>query len=380
MSHTELTLLATGDLILPERDPDWLFDETRQVLQSADVVVGHVESFNTLRGHHATAEPGTGYTPRDPRVLEAIPRAGFHVATMAHNHAYDGGPAAIEDTRDVLLANGMLTTGAGMNLDEARTPAILERDGVRFGFLSYNCVGPRASWAMSTKAGAAYVHVLTHYENEVAGPGLPPTSTYTFVAADSLNAMHNDIAGLRERVDIVTVSMHIGLVHVPDGKLADYERPLTRAAIDAGADVVVGHHAHALRGVEVYKGRPIYHGLGNFVTVMKPVESNPDAQKWNQMRYRLGLTPFEPDPEYPTYRFLPEAKNTMIASVSVGKDGVHAAGFIPCWVKPNAQPVLVGGTPKGKEVAAYVQSLNDKSGLQAEFRWDGDRVIFLAAD
>ena len=52
---------------------------------------------------------------------------------------------------------------------------------------------------------------------------------------------------------IVTVAMHVGLVHVPDGKLADYERPLTRAAIDAGADVVVGHHAHALRGVEVYK-------------------------------------------------------------------------------------------------------------------------------
>ena len=267
-----------------------------------------------------------------------------------------------------------------MNLNEARTPAILERDGVRFGFLSYNCVGPRASWAMSTKAGAAYVHVLTHYENEVAGPGLPPTSTYTFVAADSLNALHDDIAGLRERVDIVTVSMHIGLVHVPDGKLADYERPLTRAAIDAGADVVVGHHAHALRGVEVYKGRPIYHGLGNFVTVMKPVANNPDAQKWNEMRYRLGLTPFEPDPEYPTYRFLPEAKNTMIASVSVGKDGVRAAGFIPCWVNPKAQPVVVGATPKGEEVAAYVQSLNDKSGLHADFRWDGDRVLFLTAD
>jgi len=170
MSRTALTLLATGDLILPERDPDWLYDETRQVLQSADVVVGHVESFNTLRGHHATAEPGTGYPPRHPRVLEAIPRAGFHMATMAHNHTYDGGPAAIEDTRDVLRANGMLTTGAG----------------------------------------AAYVHVLTHYENEVAGPGLPPTSTYTFVAADSLNAMHDDIAALRERVDIVTAFRDAG--------------------------------------------------------------------------------------------------------------------------------------------------------------------------
>src|SRR6478609_8251277 len=114
MSRTELTLQATGDLILPEREPDWLFDEAREVLQSADVVVGRVESFNTLRGHHATAEPGTGYTPRDPRFLEAIPRAGFHVGTMAHNHSYDGGPAAIEDTRDVLRAGGMVTTGAGL--------------------------------------------------------------------------------------------------------------------------------------------------------------------------------------------------------------------------------------------------------------------------
>lgn len=60
MTRSELTLLATGALILPETEADWLFDEARDVLQSADVVVGHVESFNTLRGHHATAEPGTG--------------------------------------------------------------------------------------------------------------------------------------------------------------------------------------------------------------------------------------------------------------------------------------------------------------------------------
>ena len=376
MSQSQRTLLATGDLILPEGDADWVFDEARDALQAGDVVVGHVESFNSLRGHHATAEPGTGYTPRDPRILEAIPRAGFHVATMAHNHTYDGGPAAIEDTRAVLEAQGMVTTGAGLNLDEARAPAMVERDGLRFGFLSYNCVGPRASWAMSTKAGAAYVHVLTHYENEVAGPGLPPTSTYTFVAADSLNCMQEDIERLRAQVDVVTVSMHIGLVHVPDGKLADYERPLTKAAIDAGADIVVGHHAHALRGVEMYKGRPIYHGLGNFVAVSKPVQNNPDAQRWNEMRYRLGLVPFVPDPEYPTYRWLPEAKNTMIASVKVSKNGVESAGFIPCWVNPKAQPMALKHGAKAEEVAAYVQSLNEKSGLKAEFWWDGDRVCF----
>lgn len=133
MSRGELTLLATG----------------------------HVEFSNTLRGHHATAEPRRGYTPREPRVLEAIPRAVFHVATMAHHHGYDGGPAAIGDTCDMLLANGMPTTGAGMSLDEAHTPEVLERDGGRVGFLSYNCVGPRASWAMYTK-GAPRTCALSH--------------------------------------------------------------------------------------------------------------------------------------------------------------------------------------------------------------------------
>ena len=71
--------------------------------------------------------------------------------------------------------------------------------------------------------------------------------------------MEGDIHQLKRQVDVVVVVFHKGMVRIPV-KLAHYERQVSRAAIDAGADAVIGHHAHVLRGVEVYKGRPIYHG------------------------------------------------------------------------------------------------------------------------
>jgi len=150
----------------------------------------------------------------------------------------------------------------GMNLTEARQPAIVERQGLRLGFLSYNCVGPRESWAGRDRAGCAYVHVLTHYELDHASPGGPPT-VYTFAEPKTLECMAADIEALRQRVDVLTVALHKGLGHTP-AAVGMYERQVSKAAIDVGADVVMGHHAYILQGIEVYKDRPIFHGLGNF--------------------------------------------------------------------------------------------------------------------
>ena len=110
------------------------------------------------------------------------------------------------------------------------------------------------------KAGCAYVHVLTHYELDHASPGGPPR-IYTFADPDSLDRMADDIAALAKDVDVVAVSFHKGVGHTPV-IVAMYERPVAHAAIDAGADVVFGHHAHIMRGIENYRGRPIFHGLG----------------------------------------------------------------------------------------------------------------------
>jgi poly-gamma-glutamate synthesis protein (capsule biosynthesis protein) len=367
-------LLMTGDLVLDEPDPDFFFDHMRKTLWQGDVVVGHVETPYTRRGREldsdVPAEAG------DPDKLAALARAGFHVATLAGNHVADRGADGIEDTIAALRANDIASCGAGPDLDAARKPAVVERAGRRFGVLSYNCVGPRDSWAGPNKAGCAYVHTLSHYEPEGANPGGPP-KIYTFCEPSTVEAMQADVERLRSGVDVLVVAFHKGVVHTP-ALIAMYERPLARAAIEAGADVVIGHHAHILRGMEVYKGKPIFHGLGNFVVVTRAlnVQGNDHPARLAWAKRRQELFGFVPDPDYPTYPFHPEAKNAVLADCRLRDDGSLSPGFLPCWIQPTGQPEVLGRGERGQAVFDYVADISRRAGLKTEFAWDGDRVVF----
>jgi hypothetical protein len=372
VSTTSLKLMMVGDLILDEPDPDSFFEPARSTLQQADFLVGHVEVPHTRRGReNSTDVPAP---PSDPDNLAALKRAGFQVATLAGNHIYDAGPDGIEDTITMLRQLDIAAAGAGMNLAEARKPAIVESQGLKVGTLSYNCVGPKDSWANEKKAGCAYVQVITHYELDHASPGGTPR-IYTFAEPESTDAMLTDVEKLRREVDILIVALHKGIGHTP-AALAMYERPLAKATIDAGADIVLGHHAHILKGIEMYKGRPIYHGLGNFVTVTRAlnIEENPNPKRLEWARRRRELFGFEPDPNYPTYPFHPEARNAMIAVCEIGAEGVRKAGFIPCWVNPEGQPEICGDDERGRAVAYYVEQITMKAALLANFEWDGSWV------
>jgi poly-gamma-glutamate capsule biosynthesis protein CapA/YwtB (metallophosphatase superfamily) len=372
-----LNLMLVGDLILDEPKPDRFFDSSLETLGKADVLVGHVETPYTNRGQERGFDIPA--PPGDPRNLQALGRAGFHVATLAGNHISDVGPAGIEDTIRALRDQGIQTTGAGSSLEEARRPAILTRGGLRLGFLSYNCVGPRESWAGPSTPGCAYVRVITHYESDYAMPGGPP-SVYTFAEPETLEHMQSDIEKLRREVDVLVVALHKGLGHTP-ATLAMYERPIAKAAVEAGADIVAGHHAHILQGIEVYKGKPIFHGLGNFVTVTRAlsVEQNasPERRKWALRRRKLFG--FEPDPGYPTYPFHPEAKNAIIGWCELDAGVVRRAGFYSCWILPDGSPEVLGHDRRGEAVGEYVGKISRASGLGTEFHWDGDRVVFLEA-
>lgn len=367
------SLMMVGDLILDEPDPDFFFEPTRAVLLSADLLVGHVETPYTLRGTELQSDiPAEA---ADPGKIAALARAGFHAASLAGNHVYDRGAEGIEDTMAALRGNGIASFGAGQNLVEARQPAVLTRNGLRFGFLSYNCVGPRDSWAGAGKAGCAYVHVLSHYEQEGANPGGPPL-TYTFATPATLEAMQADIELLRAEVDVLVVALHKGLVHTP-AQLAMYERPVARAAIEAGADIVVGHHPHIARGIEFHEGRPIFHGLGNFVTVTRAlnVEKNAHPARLAWAERRRKLFGFTPDPECACYPFHPESRNTMIADFRIGAGGRVSAGFRPVWIRPSGQPEVLGDCERGRAVAAYVEKITSEAGMKAQFAWDGERVV-----
>ncbi len=363
--------MLLGDLILDEPEPDALFEPSRELLRSADLLIGQVEVPHSRRGTvQSTDVPAR---PSDPDNLGALGRVGLDIATLAGNHISDAGRDGIEDTIAGLRALGVATTGAGMSLDEARMPAIVGNVGV----LSYNCVGPRDGWARPSKAGSAYVEVLTHYELDHASPGGPPR-IYTFATPESLELMRADIAALRAQVAVVVVALHKGLGHVR-AQLAQYESDLARTAIDAGADVVVGHHAHILRGLEVYRGRPIFHGLGNFATVTRALSPantvTPEAAAW--AKRRVELFGFTPDPAMPTYPFNPESRHTMIGCCRIGTNGEIEAGFIPCWIDDDARPVPLG-PGEGDFVFKYVDAITREAGLETSYRWEGDVVRAFA--
>ncbi|MFR5733039.1 MAG: CapA family protein [Clostridium sp.] len=168
------------------------------------------------------------------------------------------------------------------------------------------------------------MQILTHHEpSPRATPGLP-ARVYTFPEPDSVEEMQEEIRAARKECDVLFVALHKGMVHT-HAELQMYEKPLAHAAIDAGADAVIGHHAHILRGIEVYRGKPIYHNLGNFVCVthaLTPTGDNNSPERLRWIAQRKKLFGFTPDPDMPFYAFNPESRKTMLARMEITKEGV----------------------------------------------------------
>jgi len=368
-----LRIAAVGDLIVDRPDPDEFFAASASVLRAADLTIGQLEVPHATTTAVATVDVPA--PPADPAHLAALARAGFDVLTLAGNHIADAGGEGIAETIAAVRGAGMATTGAGADLASATEPVILVRGGQTIGVLSFNCVGPTDSWATSRRPGGAYVRVYSHYEAIGANPGGPP-SVHTFADPASLAAMGEMISAIAARVDVLVVALHKGLVHVP-AELAAYETEIAHAAVDAGATMVVGHHAHILRGIEFYRGRAIFHGLGNFVTVtdaLTPSAANVDEQRrWAERRRRLFG--FEPDPRLPSwYPFHPESRNTAIAVLDVSPSGRLAWGVIPCWIDEGARPVPHGDDQRGRDVIDYIRRITAEEGFDTEFAWEGGEV------
>src|SRR5258706_8627966 len=165
---------------------------------------------------------------------------------------------------------GIPHAGAGKNLAEARAPVILERGGVRFGFLQRSSVyWPTNHEAREDAGGMAVIRGHTAYHVPVFKtrvgtpppnrPGVPP-DIITWADKVYLRAFTDDIAALRPRVDILVASCHWGLGR----DVLAYMTEIAHAAIDAGADLVIGHGPHDVLPIELYRGKPIFYGLGSF--------------------------------------------------------------------------------------------------------------------
>lgn len=372
----DLTLVALGDIILGDASQQYV-DVVKPVLLSADLRLGQLEVPYTER-----SEALSGLS-REPFRLEPL-QGCMDILTTSGNHLYDAGDAGIEDTLAWLDAHGILHTGSGMNLEEARRPAIFEKDGVRFGVLNYNCTGPKATHASETKPGGAYVRVHTSYSlGDVANPGGAPDETETFLEGKSLEWMCSDIRALREQCDVLAVYFHKGIVHKPI-KLADYETAIAHIAVEMGADVIFSSHSHILHGIEVFKGKTIYHGLGNGIAWVPSLSPNYqfrnagrnevfDPKAWAEKRIeRFG---FVPDPDYPSYPFHPDAIYTIFAKCIVSGGQITETRCIPAIVNKAGMPIVVGRDNGGERVMDYLREITEKAGLNAQYTWAQDEIV-----
>jgi len=353
----DLLVLLAGDLVLDVEDPDHWLAGIAPAVRAADLAIGHLEVPHTHRGAELAGDvPAPAARPEH---LDALARAGFAAVSLAGNHIADCGPHGIADTIARLDALGIAHSGAGPTLDAARRPAWLDRAGKRIALLSYNCVGPESGWATSDRAGCNYLRIDTG-----DGGAVTPTATLTGVAKDALEQLHEDIAAARAASDLVIVALHKGIVHTP-AVLAPYERPLAAAALEAGADVVVGHHAHILRGIERRDGRPVFHGLGNACVVTRaldPGQDHPARAAW--AKRRRELFGFEPDPRYPLAPFHPEAVHGILGIAIVHADRRLSTGVVPIFSEPPGRPVCVRDD-RADAVMAYLDRIGADAGLPA---------------
>jgi len=268
----ELTLLLAGDTKLQFReDPAGAFRHVLPMFRAADVRFVNLEGPLAGPSDDPTAPDiphKAGWRHSEPLMVGALVAAGIDAAGCANNVTYP--PAAMLRSLMVLDEAGIARAGGGRTQDEARAPVVIERGGVRFGFLSYTSVfWPIGHAATVDSPGVATIKAHTAYRpnsrlHEM--PGGPPT-VVTWPDERELAAMKDDVGRLRSGVDVLAVSCHWGVSGSAD--TCDYQRAIGRAAVEAGADVVIGHGPHVLQGIEVVRGpcggRPIFYSLGNFV-------------------------------------------------------------------------------------------------------------------
>src|SRR5262244_3530390 len=263
---TLVNMIITGDVnLMNVSDPAVPFAQVAAEFRNTDVVFSNLECclYETPAGHSVRNE---GFFA-DPKSGKALRLGGIQVVGIANNVHY--GDAAILSSIARLDELGVLHTGAGPDLAAARAPVVVERAGMRCGFLQRSSVyWPTNHEAQADAAGIAVIRGHTAYHVPVFKTriGVPPPNRpgvapeiITWADADYLGWFRDDIAALRPRVDVLVASCHWGL-----GKdVLAYMTDIAHAAIDAGADIVVGHGPHYCLPVEVYKGQPIFYGLSN---------------------------------------------------------------------------------------------------------------------
>ncbi len=305
----EATLVAVGDIMLSrtvgkrmrQYGAGYPFANTTSLIQAANIAFGNLETPIT---------PGPEVQPfemvfrADTEAAGALKDAGFDILSLANNHIPNLGPDGVLDTLHYLDGAGIMYVGAGKDAVEAGQPMFIIANGIVFAFLAYN---DSDIVPLSYEAGAG------------AGTALMRS-----------DAMVKAVKGAKNFADIVIVSMHSGTEYEPLPN--ERQTRFAHAAIDAGAEMVIGHHPHVIQPAELYKGKHIFYSLGNFVF----------DQMWSR-----------------------ETREGLAIAATFTRDGLVDIAYHPVLIEDYAQPRLLEGEEAAKIVEKATQGLPVDSSVTA---------------
>ena len=300
----QMTFALTGDAIISQRlspfdEPEYL--RMIEIIRDADLAFTNLEVLfhNYTEGYPATHSGGT-WMAAEPYIAGELVWAGFDMVSRANNHTMDYGAGGMRATSRALDAVGLVHAGAGENLAQARAPAYLETRGGRVALISVastfadeDRAGPQRSdirgrpglnplrYDRSYGVSASSLQKLREVAEELGFRTddreeqirflrerfivADPPGSRTEANKGDLEEIRSAIRDARRQADWVIVTSHSHEGAASREQPADFLVSFARAAIDAGADVFVGHGPHILRGIEIYKGKPIFYSLSNFI-------------------------------------------------------------------------------------------------------------------
>jgi len=270
-------LAAVGDIMLDRSlgaalENGYLaypFAKTMEELRGADITIGNVESALGDMGEPA----GKRYPFRaPPQAAKAMALAGFDIVSLANNHAGDYGFEALLQAIDLLEAQGIAPIGAGSNAQEAHAAHVTEVDGLKIAFFAYVDVPIEASTGFDTASWTA-------------------TSENPGIAWADPAMISAGITAVHDEVDLVVVALHSGFEY--QAAPSEPQTAAARAAVDAGADLVIGHHTHILQGIEFYGDGVIIYGTGNFAF---EIDGPPETALFDIWLDKYGVRQIEINP------------------------------------------------------------------------------------
>lgn len=286
----KINIMFAGDINLMDvREPTAPFPLVTKVLGQADLRFANLEcSFYEPKDEISKPADGLQATIK---VADSLKLAGFDVVGTANNGNY--GAEAIVSTIDTLKRLGIPQTGCGVDREEAYRPVILEKNGMRIGFLQRTSVyWPMGHEVTAHGPGVAVLQGHTAYRLPLHRTGLSvpplnrpgvPQEVVTWADPGALQKLREDIQKLRAECDIVIGSFHWGLKR----DVLKYMEEIARTAIDAGADAVIGHGPHYPMAIELYRGRPIFYSLSSFC--FNVGHSGKRSGNWSGMMARIAF-------------------------------------------------------------------------------------------